>query len=420
MSERRRRTGGAGGPVVPAGRHPGDHAVEQAARRRVSSPTSGSTTSRPARVDRGQGLLLALVFAVLFYVSILGHELAHAWVAGALGYPVHSITLWFLGGYTSYDAPVVVRLARGRHRGVRARSRRWLIGLAACAVAYSDAVTDERLFRVLARPGRRPTSSSAIYNALPGLPLDGGAVLKPSIWGITRDEHRGTVVAAWAGRVVAVAAVGVPLCLALSRGGAARHHRRSCSPGSSPAWLWSGASQALRQATVQGRVPGLTRPLADPAGRLRARTTCRSPRRCGSAAAGGTAAWSSSTPTGRATAVAQEAAVAPSPWTGGPGSRCRRSPRRSTRVPCSPPTSRARRCSRRCRSRPRRTTSCVDTGGQLLGVLSTGDVEASAQGLTPVPPVARGRGTVVSAYPCRPMTAHPAPTGADHRRGAVP
>jgi Zn-dependent protease len=54
-------------------------------------------------VDRAQGILLAVGFALLFYVSILGHELAHAWVARAAGYPVRSITLWWLGGFTSYE-----------------------------------------------------------------------------------------------------------------------------------------------------------------------------------------------------------------------------------------------------------------------------------------------------------------------------
>lgn len=43
------------------------------------------------------GLFLAGIFAVLLYVGVLVHELAHAWAARSFGYPVQGITLWLLG-----------------------------------------------------------------------------------------------------------------------------------------------------------------------------------------------------------------------------------------------------------------------------------------------------------------------------------
>ena len=49
------------------------------------------------------GLFLAGIFAVLLYVGVLVHELAHAWAARSFGYPVQGITLWLLGGYTVYE-----------------------------------------------------------------------------------------------------------------------------------------------------------------------------------------------------------------------------------------------------------------------------------------------------------------------------
>ena len=55
--------------------------------------------SQPGR----SGIVLAVVFAVLLYLGVLVHELAHAWAARAFGYPVHGITLWLLGGYTVYE-----------------------------------------------------------------------------------------------------------------------------------------------------------------------------------------------------------------------------------------------------------------------------------------------------------------------------
>ena len=50
-----------------------------------------------------------------------------------------------------------------------------------------------------------------VLNLVPGLPLDGGRVLKSLVWKITGNMHRGTIVAAWGGRVAAVLVLGWPL-----------------------------------------------------------------------------------------------------------------------------------------------------------------------------------------------------------------
>ena len=50
-----------------------------------------------------------------------------------------------------------------------------------------------------------------VLNLVPGLPLDGGRVLKAAVWRVTGDKLRGTIVAAWAGRMTAVAALAWPL-----------------------------------------------------------------------------------------------------------------------------------------------------------------------------------------------------------------
>ncbi len=210
-----------------------------------------------------QTVLLASAFAVLLYVSILGHELAHAWVARAAGYPVNSITLWMLGGYTSYER---ARISAGREALIAASGpiSSVLIGMACNLAAASSAVTDPRAHVLLVALGRS-NIILGIFNALPGLPLDGGAVLKSFFWVVLKDERRAIVITAWSGRVVAVAVFLVPQYIRWSQGAAP-------DVGSIligllvSSYLYSNASSSLKQAQVSQRVPTLSaRGLAHPA-----------------------------------------------------------------------------------------------------------------------------------------------------------
>jgi Zn-dependent protease/CBS domain-containing protein len=205
--------------------------------------------------DPRRTLVLAAVFAVLFYVCILGHELAHAYVARAAGYPVRSITLWALGGYTSYE---------------RARSSAWreglialsgpvssvLIGVACNLAAYSSLGEDPTAFAVLHALGFS-NIVLGIYNALPGLPLDGGAVLKAVIWGASGNERRATVIAAWSGLVTALVVFAVPQWLR-ARAGLAPDLQSIVFGLLISGYLAQGAWATLKQADVTARVPGLT------------------------------------------------------------------------------------------------------------------------------------------------------------------
>ena len=71
-----------------------------------------------------------------------------------------------------------------------------------------------------------------IINLVPGLPLDGGRILKALVWGASGDTHRGTIVAAWGGRIVALLALGYPFLTAKFLGGS-RPSSTSSSPASS-------------------------------------------------------------------------------------------------------------------------------------------------------------------------------------------
>lgn len=154
------------------------------------------------------GLVLAGFFAVLLYVGVLAHELAHAWAARAFGYPVHGITLWLLGGYTVYE---------------RRDSRPWpefvisvvgplstlVIAVGCWMVSSATTGTISVLFSALAFTN----ALLGVLNLLPGAPLDGGGIVKSLVWRVTGSENAGARAAGYAGIVIAglLAAAGVVL-----------------------------------------------------------------------------------------------------------------------------------------------------------------------------------------------------------------
>ncbi|MEZ5116693.1 MAG: site-2 protease family protein [Candidatus Nanopelagicales bacterium] len=208
----------------------------------------GSTTEQ---------VVLSGAFAVLLYLSILVHELAHAWSARAFGFQVTGIVLWVLGGFTLYERQR--QPSPGREAAVAASGpiATALIAVVTGVVAATVAGGWDPRVVVLLEALAWGNAVMAVYNALPGLPLDGGAVLKAVVWGATRSEYRGTVVAAWSGRVLAVVLVAAPLALFWGSGASAGIGLLLAGA-IFAAILWTGATQALRRARVEELLPSLT------------------------------------------------------------------------------------------------------------------------------------------------------------------
>jgi Zn-dependent protease len=193
-----------------------------------------------------------LALAVLLYLSVLVHEASHALMAKRFGLPVNHITLQFFGGMTSIDgepdsprqefwvsvvgplSPLGVSLVAFLAYAVVSDG---LIGLAFSGLAWTNLLV-------------------GIVNLVPGLPLDGGRILKALVWGASGDTHRGTIVAAWGGRVVALLAIGWPFLTAKVLGGPPTVFDFLFA-GVISMFLWSGATASLQSARVRSRLPHL-------------------------------------------------------------------------------------------------------------------------------------------------------------------
>jgi Zn-dependent protease/CBS domain-containing protein len=142
-----------------------------------------------------QSLLLAASGAVLFFASILAHELGHALTSLDRDIPVLSITLFALGGVTE-----------STREADRARDEFVIVGIGpfisfVLAAAFGIVGTLAASVPVIAEPARVLAVINlilAIFNIVPGYPLDGGRLLRSVLWGATKDPHKST---RWAARV---------------------------------------------------------------------------------------------------------------------------------------------------------------------------------------------------------------------------
>ena len=162
-------------------------------------------------------IFLGVVTAILFFASILLHELSHSRVALRQGIPIQRISLFLLGG--------VSQMTR-EPRGPGDEFRMAIAGpLSSLAISAGFALV---YFLSLALPAGEElglvsqylsiiNAALAVFNLVPGFPLDGGRVLRAAIWGWTGSLERATAIAARSGQVVAYLLIFVGL-LWIARG----------------------------------------------------------------------------------------------------------------------------------------------------------------------------------------------------------
>jgi len=146
--------------------------------------------------------LTGLLTALLFFASILFHETAHAWVARRNDIAVQSITLYIFGG--------IAQLAgKPKSPGVEFR-----VAAVGPASSFVLGALFYGLNQAFGHRGYLGASSEwlayinvalAVFNLLPGYPLDGGRILESIVWGITGKQVTGVKVAGTAGQIIAYA-----------------------------------------------------------------------------------------------------------------------------------------------------------------------------------------------------------------------
>ena len=156
------------------------------------------------------GYAVGFGFVVCLLGSVLLHELGHALTARRYGIGVRGITLELLGGWTEMDRdapnPRVDALVSLAGPAVSL-----MLGGVAAALSFAlpdRTVTGQIVFQLAAS-----NLIVAVFNMLPGLPLDGGRALRAAVWALIRDRNRATEVAGWAGRAIAFGTAGIVVVL---------------------------------------------------------------------------------------------------------------------------------------------------------------------------------------------------------------
>ncbi|MCC5653812.1 site-2 protease family protein [Nostoc sp. XA013] len=165
------------------------------------------------QLSAGLALVLGLMTALMLFASVVAHELGHSFVAIRQGIDVKSITLFIFGGLASLE-----KESKTPGEAFWVAIAGPLVSLLLCSIVTGVAVTttasgpSAAILGVLASVNL----ALALFNLIPGLPLDGGNILKAIVWKITGNPYKGVTFASRVGQIfgwVAILSGVLPLLL---------------------------------------------------------------------------------------------------------------------------------------------------------------------------------------------------------------
>jgi len=151
-------------------------------------------------VSEPERITLAVFTSLLFFLSVLIHELAHSLLARSQGIGVKGITLFIFGGVSQFDAEARTAPIAG---WVSAIGPLTSLGLAAVFFGLSRVSGYGTPFATAFGYVSFANLLLAIFNLVPAYPLDGGRVLQALVWRVTGDHYRATRSAIVVGRIFA-------------------------------------------------------------------------------------------------------------------------------------------------------------------------------------------------------------------------
>ena len=160
---------------------------------------------------RSNAFALAVISALLFFLSILLHELGHAWVAIRNGISIEGIDLWMFGGVAKLsrdsDSPGVEFRIAAAGPLVTLVIALVCLGLGAAISSGTDALDSAQFDRNVTGATTAVLGYLAsinilllVFNLIPAFPLDGGRIARAIAWKLTGDRNRATRFAARLGR----------------------------------------------------------------------------------------------------------------------------------------------------------------------------------------------------------------------------
>jgi len=160
----------------------------------------------------GLSWIAGFAMSLLLFGSVLLHELGHSFVALRQGIKVNSITLFLFGGVAAIDRESATPLGAF---GVAIAGPMVSLALFALFAVTAQVLPAATLPRVLAADLARINLVLAVFNMIPGLPLDGGQVLKALVWQVTGDRFKAVRWAATSGKFLGSLAIALGVGLFL-------------------------------------------------------------------------------------------------------------------------------------------------------------------------------------------------------------